>query len=284
MIKACRACPERPFFGPRWDSLRRGRWASRRRSFPPEVRRGLQHPPGCRHREPGRPLPDQRPDDPQRQLGGPQEGPPDPEARRGLADWIIRTFTDPGGHVLDHCFGSGSAGVVAVRLGRRFTGGRTRSRVLRGRQGQGRGRVLSPIGIHIVGAGSRRLITSPVARLLHGRTHTGFEIVPSGEDGSAETSADHTVARNPTLRPSRPIDCRRPPSRAPPRGRPCGGPFARRSSTNPLPGAVVSPSLEAVPDGALGEKVVREKVVREYVLLTAVGPRLTRGEFAFLLD
>jgi DNA modification methylase len=40
----------------------------------------------------------------------------------GLADWVIRTFTDPDGHVLDHCFGSGSAGVVSVRLGRRFTG------------------------------------------------------------------------------------------------------------------------------------------------------------------
>ena len=40
----------------------------------------------------------------------------------GLAEWVIRTFTDPGGHVLDHCFGSGSAGVAAVRTGRRFTG------------------------------------------------------------------------------------------------------------------------------------------------------------------
>ena len=28
----------------------------------------------------------------------------------------------PRGRVLDHCFGSGSAGVAAVRVGRRFTG------------------------------------------------------------------------------------------------------------------------------------------------------------------
>ena len=36
--------------------------------------------------------------------------------------WVIRTFTDPGGLVLDICAGSGSAGMAAVAEGRRFEG------------------------------------------------------------------------------------------------------------------------------------------------------------------
>jgi DNA modification methylase len=39
-----------------------------------------------------------------------------------LNDWVIRTFTSEGEHVLDHCFGSGGSGAVAVRLGRSYTG------------------------------------------------------------------------------------------------------------------------------------------------------------------
>lgn len=42
---------------------------------------------------------------------------PDP-----LNDWIIRTFTSEGDHVLDHCFGAGGSGASAVRLGRSYTG------------------------------------------------------------------------------------------------------------------------------------------------------------------
>jgi len=39
-----------------------------------------------------------------------------------LAQWVIKTLTEPDDRVLDHCFGGGSAGVATVRLGRRFTG------------------------------------------------------------------------------------------------------------------------------------------------------------------
>jgi len=37
-----------------------------------------------------------------------------------LMEYLIRTYTDKGGIVLDHCCGSGSTGVACVRTGRRF--------------------------------------------------------------------------------------------------------------------------------------------------------------------
>ena len=39
-----------------------------------------------------------------------------------LCEWLIRTYTDEGGVVLDNCMGSGSTGVAALRCGRRFVG------------------------------------------------------------------------------------------------------------------------------------------------------------------
>lgn len=39
-----------------------------------------------------------------------------------LMDYIIRTYTNPGGIVLDNCMGSGTTGVAAVQSGRRFIG------------------------------------------------------------------------------------------------------------------------------------------------------------------
>jgi site-specific DNA-methyltransferase (adenine-specific) len=42
-----------------------------------------------------------------------------PEA---LLEYIIKTYSNQGGHVLDFCMGSGTAGVAAVKLGRKFTG------------------------------------------------------------------------------------------------------------------------------------------------------------------
>lgn len=39
-----------------------------------------------------------------------------------LCEWLIRTYTDEGGVVLDNCMGSGSTGVAAIHCGRRFVG------------------------------------------------------------------------------------------------------------------------------------------------------------------
>ena len=39
-----------------------------------------------------------------------------------LYEYLTRTYTNPGDTVLDLCFGSGTTGVAAVRLGRRFIG------------------------------------------------------------------------------------------------------------------------------------------------------------------
>lgn len=39
-----------------------------------------------------------------------------------LAEWLIKTYTNPGDVVLDNCMGSGTTGVAAVSLGRRFVG------------------------------------------------------------------------------------------------------------------------------------------------------------------
>lgn len=39
-----------------------------------------------------------------------------------LCRWIIRTYTNPGEHVLDATMGSGTTGVAAILEGRRFTG------------------------------------------------------------------------------------------------------------------------------------------------------------------
>ncbi len=39
-----------------------------------------------------------------------------------LAEWIIRTYSNPGDTVLDCCLGSGTTGVAAVRTGRKFIG------------------------------------------------------------------------------------------------------------------------------------------------------------------
>ena len=36
--------------------------------------------------------------------------------------YLINTYTNPGDTVLDFCFGSGTTGVAAVKLGRRFIG------------------------------------------------------------------------------------------------------------------------------------------------------------------
>jgi hypothetical protein len=44
---------------------------------------------------------------------------PKPEA---LMEWIVREFTKPGDLILDPFAGSGTTGVAAVRLGRRFIG------------------------------------------------------------------------------------------------------------------------------------------------------------------
>jgi site-specific DNA-methyltransferase (adenine-specific) len=42
-----------------------------------------------------------------------------PEA---LLEWLVSTYTNPGDTVLDNCMGSGTAGVAAINLGRRFIG------------------------------------------------------------------------------------------------------------------------------------------------------------------
>lgn len=39
-----------------------------------------------------------------------------------LAEWLIATYTNPGALVVDNCMGSGTTGVAAVRLGRKFIG------------------------------------------------------------------------------------------------------------------------------------------------------------------
>jgi site-specific DNA-methyltransferase (adenine-specific) len=39
-----------------------------------------------------------------------------------LMEYLIKTYTDPGGAVLDFCMGSGTTGVAAVRTGRDFIG------------------------------------------------------------------------------------------------------------------------------------------------------------------
>lgn len=39
-----------------------------------------------------------------------------------LLEYLIKTYTNPGGLVLDNCMGSGSTGVAAVNCGRRFIG------------------------------------------------------------------------------------------------------------------------------------------------------------------
>lgn len=39
-----------------------------------------------------------------------------------LLEWLIRTYTNEGGVVLDNCMGSGSTGVAAINTGRRFIG------------------------------------------------------------------------------------------------------------------------------------------------------------------
>lgn len=39
-----------------------------------------------------------------------------------LLEYLIKTYTNPGGTVLDNCMGSGSTGVACVRTGRRFIG------------------------------------------------------------------------------------------------------------------------------------------------------------------
>lgn len=40
----------------------------------------------------------------------------------GLMEYMVRTYTDPGAIVLDNAMGSGTTGVAAARLGRRFIG------------------------------------------------------------------------------------------------------------------------------------------------------------------
>ena len=37
-------------------------------------------------------------------------------------EWLIKTFSNEGETVLDNCMGSGSTGVAAVKLGRKFIG------------------------------------------------------------------------------------------------------------------------------------------------------------------
>lgn len=39
-----------------------------------------------------------------------------------LLEYIVETYSNKGDHVLDFCMGSGTAGVAAVKLGRKFTG------------------------------------------------------------------------------------------------------------------------------------------------------------------
>lgn len=39
-----------------------------------------------------------------------------------LLEYIVKTYSNKGDHILDFCMGSGTAGVAAVKLGRRFTG------------------------------------------------------------------------------------------------------------------------------------------------------------------
>ena len=39
-----------------------------------------------------------------------------------LLEFLVRTYTRPGGLVLDCCMGSGSTGIAALRCGRRFIG------------------------------------------------------------------------------------------------------------------------------------------------------------------
>ena len=39
-----------------------------------------------------------------------------------LMEWLIKTYSNPTETVLDNCMGSGSTGVAAVKLGRKFIG------------------------------------------------------------------------------------------------------------------------------------------------------------------
>lgn len=39
-----------------------------------------------------------------------------------LAEWLIKTFTNPGDVVLDNCMGSGTTAIAAINTGRRFVG------------------------------------------------------------------------------------------------------------------------------------------------------------------
>ena len=41
---------------------------------------------------------------------------------QALAEYLIRTYSNPGGVVLDHCFGSGTTGAAAMATGRSFIG------------------------------------------------------------------------------------------------------------------------------------------------------------------
>lgn len=39
-----------------------------------------------------------------------------------LMEWLVKTYTNPGDHILDNCMGSGATGIAAVSLDRSFTG------------------------------------------------------------------------------------------------------------------------------------------------------------------
>lgn len=39
-----------------------------------------------------------------------------------LMEWLVKTYTNPGDLILDNCMGSGSTGVAAINLDRRFVG------------------------------------------------------------------------------------------------------------------------------------------------------------------
>ena len=39
-----------------------------------------------------------------------------------LLEWLVKTYTNPGDLILDNCMGSGSTGVAAINLDRRFVG------------------------------------------------------------------------------------------------------------------------------------------------------------------
>src|SRR5690606_3566522 len=41
---------------------------------------------------------------------------------QALAEYLIRTFSNPGDVVLDHCYGSGTTGAAAMVAGRNFIG------------------------------------------------------------------------------------------------------------------------------------------------------------------